>query len=99
MSLTDTQRARAARSLARAIFVRTNATAVSDLAGLKQAIANLDIAMEATTEQVQSARPGVKLKVALLQEATKDTPALTQQQAAVALILWAAEEAGLPDIV
>lgn len=95
MALTDPEITVIARELAERIFVQSAVTAHSDKATLKSVISALDTALGATTTQVENAYSGVVLKIALRNYAQINAPNLTNQEAGVALALWALHEVGL----
>lgn len=95
MAQTNQQIKESAKELAERLFVQPNATATVDTTTLVNAVQKIDTAMNATTTQVQNAMPGVVLKTALLNYFKQSWPNATNQQAGIALALWALKEVGL----
>jgi len=93
MAMADAELREIAAKLARTIYV--SKTADHDLTALKAAVQNIDIAMNATTTQVENNAPGVVLKVALRDQAQTGAGNLTTQEAGIALAYWALQEVGL----
>lgn len=94
MALTAPELETLGRELARRIFPH-GTTAHSNLSDLKDAIDAIDTAMAATTNQAATAKSGMTIKAALLEFIQDDVPALSAQEAGVALALWALHEAGI----
>ena len=95
MALSATEITDLARLLGRRIFDDTGAFGHTDVPGLKAAIAAIDTAMDATTNQAVAAFPATPIKSALLQFIQADAPNLSTQEAGVALALWALHAVGL----
>lgn len=94
MALTDQEITTVARELAKRIYMQ-GVTADSNRTALKAAIQAIDQGMEATTNQIQTQYPATVLKVALRDHIKASAPNFTNQQAGVALALWALNEVGL----
>ena len=94
MALTDPEITTLARELARRIFPE-DVTAHSDRTALKAAIAAIDQGMEATTNQITSQYPATVLKIALRDHIVAAAPNFTNEQAGIALALWALNEVDL----
>lgn len=96
MAQTDAQLEQVAREIVSRIFVAANATAHSSHAQIKAAIQAIDTGMDATLNQAVTQSGGTtKVKIAFLNQAKAGAPNLTNQQAAVAMAMWALKEAGL----
>ena len=94
MAQSDTQLQKVARALVVRIYAA--ATATSHHIQLRDAIGQIDSGMNATGNQIVTAGYGsTPLKTAMFQRMQTVAPNITGPQAAIALALWALEEAGL----
>lgn len=95
MAMTDAEIREVAAALGQQIFVALAATAHSNLAELKQAVQNIDDAMNASCNQAATQHGAKLVKTALRDEAQTGASNLTNAEAAMALAYWALKEAGL----
>lgn len=96
MAQTISQIERIARNVASKIYVDLDATAEYNLSQIVNAVQAIDNAMNATVDQASAAGYGSdQIKVAMFHEMQNSMPGITVKQAAIALALWALEEAGL----
>ena len=95
MAYTDSELTILAEYLARQIFVKTNAVANSDVTALKLAINKIDQIFALTTTQANNLRPAEVIRDAIINEVKAVAPNMSNQDIAVAMIVWTAKEAGL----
>lgn len=99
MAYTDTELTEMAKYLAKKIFVQTNSVAHTDVATLKLAINRIDQIFALTTTQTATLRPDEVLKTAIVNEVKTVAPTFSNQDVAIALMIWTAKESGLLSIL
>jgi len=96
MAQTDVQLHKVARALVQRIYVNPSVVANCNHTQIRAAVGEIDSGMNATGNQIVTAGFGTTpLKTAMFQRMQTVAPNITAQQAAIALALWALEEAGL----
>ena len=95
MAQSDAQLHKVARALVQRIYVNLSVVANCNHTQIRDAIGQIDSGMNATGNQIAALYPTTALKTAMFQRMQTVAPNITGQQAAVALALWALEEAGL----
>ena len=96
MTVTTAQKQKIASELANRIFVNAKVTGHSNGDQIMAAIQAIDNGMEATLNQAVAASGGTtKVKIAFLNQAKSGAPNLTNQEAGLALALWALNEVNL----
>jgi hypothetical protein len=99
MALDDAQITTLARALGERIFVRSNTLAHSNLDNLKAAVQRVDQIMDATTNQAATLRPATTIKALFREEIKAVAGNLSNQDAAIALVIWVADAAGIIDVL
>jgi hypothetical protein len=93
MAQSEAQLQKIARDFARKAY--RSAIATSNHTELKDAMGKIDLAMNATGNQIAAKYPTIALKSAIFQEMKTVAPNITASHAATALAIWALEEAGI----